>query len=103
MSRCSTYLSATRAALLQVAPFVPTPAAGWWGAKQFASAGLLEGSDEAGEHVKKEREAFNEDDQEQLYHKAQVRGYRAHTRCVYQHSLSDAAWWPSCQRWIVVA
>lgn len=47
--------------------FKRTPCGGWWGAKRFASAGPLEGLDEAEKHVSRERKTFHEDDQEALY------------------------------------
>jgi hypothetical protein len=61
------------------AAFQPTPAKGWWGASMFASAGLLEGMEEAAQHVARERQGFDEDTQADLYmktHEAQRQGRR---------------------------
>lgn len=56
-----------------VAAFSPTPAEGWWGAKMFMSAGLLEGLEQ-----KQQRErGFDEDLQTKVYmdaHNAQRQG-----------------------------
>jgi hypothetical protein len=52
---------------LQREPFKPTPPTGWWGAGYFISAGVLEGMEEAAEHVNRKRTTFNEDDQAALY------------------------------------
>jgi hypothetical protein len=49
------------------APFRSTPASGWWGAARFRSAGCLEGLEHTAEHVKKERQSFTEQTQEDLY------------------------------------
>jgi len=64
-------------------PFTPTPISGWWGAKMFASAGRLEGTEEEveqkgqkaaadGEKPGKQRAAFDEDMQAALYNKLQA-------------------------------
>lgn len=56
------------------ANFKPTPATGWWGAKMFSSAGLLEGMDQ--EQQQRER-GFDEGLQTKLYmdaHNAQRQG-----------------------------
>ncbi len=50
-----------------IAPFSSTPASGWWGASRFRSAGCLEGLEHTAEHVKKERQTFTEQTQEDLY------------------------------------
>ncbi len=60
---------ATAAAL--TAAFVATPARGWWGCNYFTSAGCLGGLNETAQHVAKERQAFDEDDQADLWMKAQ--------------------------------
>lgn len=49
------------------APFRSTAASGWWGASRFRSAGCLEGLEHTAEHVKKERQSFTEQTQEDLY------------------------------------
>ena len=48
-------------------PFRSTAAPGWWGARRFKSAGCLEGLEHTAEHVKKERQSFTEQTQEDLY------------------------------------
>ncbi|KAK9820475.1 hypothetical protein WJX72_010728 [[Myrmecia] bisecta] len=53
------------------AAFVPTPARGWWGCNYFRSAGSLGGMDETAKHVARERQTFDEDDQAELWMKAQ--------------------------------
>lgn len=53
------------------AAFKATPAAGWWGAKRFMSAGCLEGLSEQKDTAAKERQEFNEADQEALYNTTQ--------------------------------
>lgn len=56
------------------ANFKPTPATGWWGARMFSSAGLLEGMDQ--EQQQRER-GFDEDLQTKVYmdaHNAQRQG-----------------------------
>ncbi|KAF8062046.1 TMN7 [Scenedesmus sp. PABB004] len=56
--------------------FKPTPPTGWWGAKMFASAGLLEGLEEEGE---RQRTTFDEDKQTAVYmaaHATQRQGKR---------------------------
>ena len=52
-------------------PFVQTPASGWWGAKKFKSAGVLEGMDQPQSKAQAERQQFDEDDQTNLYMAAQ--------------------------------
>lgn len=52
-------------------PFVQTPASGWWGAKKFKSAGVLEGMDPPQSKAQAERQQFDEDDQTNLYMAAQ--------------------------------
>lgn len=47
--------------------FVATPAAGWWGAARFVSSGCLAGLERTAEHAARERQAFSEATQEQLY------------------------------------
>jgi hypothetical protein len=57
--------------------FKPTPADGWWGAKMFASAGLLEGAEQ--EQKQRQRTTFDEDMQAKVYmaaHDAQRQGKR---------------------------
>jgi hypothetical protein len=46
------------------AAFKPTPTTGWWGAKMFASAGLLEGMNQ--DQQQRER-GFDEDLQTKVY------------------------------------
>lgn len=56
------------------AAFTPTPATGWWGAKMFMSAGLLEGMDQ---DQKSRERGFDEDLQTKVYmdaHNAQRQG-----------------------------
>ena len=45
--------------------------AGWWGAKRFTSAGCLEGLEKQKDTASKERQEFNEADQEALYNSTQ--------------------------------
>ncbi|CAL8461832.1 g1363 [Coccomyxa elongata] len=52
---------------LASAPFRSTAASGWWGASRFRSAGCLEGLEHTAEHIKKERQSFTEQTQEDLY------------------------------------
>jgi hypothetical protein len=57
--------------------FKPTPSSGWWGAKMFASAGLLEGLEQ--EQEQRKRTTFDEDMQAKVYmaaHDAQRQGKR---------------------------
>ena len=51
--------------------FVQTPASGWWGAKKFTSAGVMEGMDQPQNKSQSERQQFDEDDQTNLYMAAQ--------------------------------
>jgi hypothetical protein len=51
------------------AAFKPTPASGWWGAKMFASAGLLEGMDQ---DQKQRERGFDEDLQTKVYMDAHI-------------------------------
>lgn len=51
--------------------FVQTPALGWWGAKKFTSAGVMEGMDQPQHKAQSERQQFDEDDQTNLYMAAQ--------------------------------
>ena len=57
--------------LAPIVAFVPTPAAGWWGAKKFKSAGCLEGLEQQKSKAQSERQEFDEDDQTNLYMAAQ--------------------------------
>ena len=59
------------AATVPAVPFVPTPASGWWGAKKFKSAGVMEGMDQPQNKAQSERQQFDEDDQTNLYMAAQ--------------------------------
>lgn len=52
-------------------PFIQTPSSGWWGAKNFTSAGCLEGIDKQQNKAQSERQQFDEDDQANLYMAAQ--------------------------------
>lgn len=52
-------------------PFVQTPASGWWGAKKFTSAGVMEGIDQPQNKAQSERQQFDEDYQTNLYMAAQ--------------------------------
>ena len=58
-------------ATVPAVPFVQTPASGWWGAKKFKSAGVLEGMDQPQSTAQAERQQFDEDDQTNLYMAAQ--------------------------------
>lgn len=61
--------------LLPFQAFKPTPATGWWGAKMFASAGLLESIED--EDKQRQRTTFDEDTQTRVYmaaHNAQRQG-----------------------------
>lgn len=51
--------------------FVQTSASGWWGAKKFTSAGVMEGMDHPQSKAQAERQQFDEDDQTNLYMAAQ--------------------------------
>ena len=53
-----------------VAAFRPTPQVNWWGARQFTSAGQLEGL-ERKPAASADKQGFNEDDQAQLYMRLQ--------------------------------
>jgi hypothetical protein len=41
--------------------FKATPASGWWGARMFVSAGLLEGLSEEQQQQQRQRQTFDED------------------------------------------
>lgn len=58
-------------ATVPAVPFVQTPASGWWGAKKFKSAGVMEGMDQPQNKAQSERQQFDEDDQTNLYMAAQ--------------------------------
>ena len=58
-------------ATVPAVPFVQTPASGWWGAKKFKSAGVMEGMDQPQIKAQSERQQFDEDDQTNLYMAAQ--------------------------------
>ena len=58
-------------ATVPAVPFVQTPALGWWGAKKFKSAGVMEGMDQPQNKAQSERQQFDEDDQTNLYMAAQ--------------------------------
>ena len=58
-------------ATIPAVPFVQTPASGWWGAKKFISAGVMEGMDQPQSKSQSERQQFDEDDQTNLYMAAQ--------------------------------
>ena len=58
-------------ATVPAVPFVLTPASGWWGAKKFKSAGVMEGIDQPPNKAQSERQQFDEDDQTNLYMAAQ--------------------------------
>ena len=59
-------------ATVPAVPFVQTPASGWWGAKKFKSAGVLEGMEQPQSKLHSERQQFDEDDQTNLYMAAQT-------------------------------
>ena len=58
-------------ATVPAVPFVQTPASGWWGAKKFKSAGVMEGMEQPQSKAQSERQQFDEDDQTNLYMAAQ--------------------------------
>lgn len=59
--------SAPMAILASSEGFVATPVVGWWGASRFVSSGCLAGMERTAEHTAKERKAFSESTQEELY------------------------------------
>ena len=63
-------------AVAHAAGFVPTVLAGWWGAKWFAAAGLLEG---LSQKTQTYEEGFKMADQEKLYMRAQFQRNRGGT------------------------
>mmetsp|Transcript_10449 Transcript_10449/g.18236 ORF Transcript_10449/g.18236 Transcript_10449/m.18236 type:complete len:485 (+) Transcript_10449:109-1563(+) len=77
------------------APFVRTPTTGWWGAAYWVSAGVLEGMEEAAEHVSRVRTTFDEDDQANLYmkvHEHQRQGKLGLGQSTRSIAVAGGAW-----------